>query len=100
MAKSTWGRAQFRVKTDETASVVITVTGRERRALEFLIAAGPTGCNPIEHPGPRWSGYVFDLRAMGLRIDTDHEGHRGDFPGHHARYRLVTRLTRLGRVAA
>jgi len=100
MAKSPWGRARFRVQTDDTAPVVIAVTGRERWALEYLIAAGPTGCTPLDHLGPRWAGYVFDLRRMGLRIDTDHAGHRGDFPGHQARYRLVLQVTRLGLVAA
>jgi hypothetical protein len=39
-------------------------------------------------PGPRWSGYVFKLRRLGILIETLHEQHGGPFPGRHARYVL------------
>ena len=49
---------------------------------------GRTGCTPIETPGPRWSAYVFDLRGMGLDIETVTEPNTGPFAGTHARYVL------------
>jgi hypothetical protein len=36
--------------------------GRVAWALGELIDAGPAGCTPIDHPGPRWSSYVHRLR--------------------------------------
>lgn len=66
----------------------IKVVGREAWALRSLAAAGAAGCTPIDHPGPRWSAYVLDLRGMGFLIDTVHEAHGGPFPGTHARYIL------------
>lgn len=95
MAESPWGRALFCAKTGDAAPVIIAVTGRERWALECLMAAGRKGCSPFDQPGPRWSGYVHDLRRMGLQINTDYEAHTGPFPGHHARYRLVSDVKRL-----
>jgi hypothetical protein len=67
---------------------VATVHGREAWALRMLIAAGEQGCTPINHPGPRWSGYVHDLRKLGFVIETVRERHGGEFPGQHARYVL------------
>ena len=68
-----------------------TVHGRDAWALLQLVAAGPNGCTPIDNPGPRWSGYVFNLkRNHGLAIVTYHEGHKGSFPGTHGRYVLVS----------
>jgi hypothetical protein len=52
------------------------------------------GCTPIETPGPRWSAYVFDLRGMGLSIETINEPHDGPFSGTHARYVLHSSVTR------
>ena len=40
-----------------------TVKGRDAWALLELLKAGPRGCTPIDNPGPRWSHYVFKLRA-------------------------------------
>jgi hypothetical protein len=37
---------------------VVTVRGRDAWALLELKAANDNGCTPIDHPGPRWSGYV------------------------------------------
>jgi hypothetical protein len=62
-----------------------------------LIAAGERGCTPIDTPGPRWSGYVHDLRKLGMAIETVHETHAGPFPGTHARYVLRSRITILDR---
>jgi hypothetical protein len=62
--------------------------GRFAWALENLIRAGERGCTPIDHPGPRWSHYVFVLRREGLSIDTVEERHGGPYPGRHARYVL------------
>jgi hypothetical protein len=62
--------------------------GRDAWALAELVKAGPDGCTPITHPGPRWSGYVLKLRKMGVNIETVTEKHGGTFAGHHARYVL------------
>lgn len=67
---------------------IITAMGRDAWALLELLKAGEMGCTPIDHPGPRWSAYVFNLRQMGLVIETVHENHKGDFAGTHARYVL------------
>lgn len=89
-----WSDARFTVIQDDASSHQITVAGRDRWALECLIAAGSKGCTPIETPGPRWSAYVFNLRAMGVDIETLTEPHDGPFSGHHARYVLRGRVER------
>ena len=78
------------------------VIGRDAWALKNLMDAGKRGCTPIDHPGPRWSHYVFKLRGMGFIIETVHEDHGGPFAGTHARYVLhsqVTILSEMGRAA-
>lgn len=98
-----WGLASFTVQNPEARPFTIAVRGRDRWALESLIAAGSKGCTPIDRPGPRWSAYVFDLRKIGVDIETLHEAHPGPFKGTHARYVLraaVTRHTTTGRAAA
>jgi hypothetical protein len=75
-------------------------TGRDAWALAELVRAGERGCTPIDHPGPRWSAYVFKLRAAGLDIETRCETHGGPFPGNHARYVLRTPLRILASEAA
>lgn len=72
----------------------IVVSGRDRWALEQLRLAGKSGCTPIDNPAPRWSAYVFNLRELGVDIETVHERHDGPFPGTHARYVLKSRVTR------
>ncbi|PWE52768.1 hypothetical protein DEM27_28600 [Metarhizobium album] len=63
------------------------VIGRDAWALRNLVKAGETGCTPIDHPGPRWSAYVWKLRTKyGLVIETIEEKHEGQFSGSHARY--------------
>ena len=66
----------------------MTVIGRDAWALRNLINAGIAGCTPIDHPGPRWSHYVFKLRGVGFIIETVNEAHGGPFAGSHARYVL------------
>lgn len=66
----------------------VQIGGRDKWALDRLRTAGGKGCAPIFEPAPRWSAYVFNLRALGLEIETITEPHGGDYPGHHARYVL------------
>ena len=89
-----WNPANYAVRNGADAPFTVTVSGRERWALECLMSAGNNGCTPIETPGPRWSAYVFDLRAMGLNIETINEAHAGPFAGTHARYVLRSYVTR------
>ena len=68
---------------------IIVLKGRDAWALQELVKAGPRGCTPIDHPGPRWSGYVHNLRReYGLTIETVNERHGPPFAGTHARYVL------------
>ncbi len=71
----------------------VTISGRKAWALAALIECGNGGVTPIEHPGPRWSDYVFQLKKHGLEIETKNEGHGGAFSGTHARYVLRTAVT-------
>lgn len=87
-----WGAASFTITRSDCAAIQITVKGRDRWALECLIAAGDKGCTPIDTPGPRWSAYTFNLRSLGVDIETVTETHTGPFCGHHARYVLRCRV--------
>ena len=91
-AKAVWNYAPFRVLKTDGTETQISVKGRDRWALECLIAAGAKGCTPIDHPGPRWSAYKFNLKELGVEIDKITEMHAGPFQGHHARYVLVSRV--------
>ncbi|WP_024896867.1 winged helix domain-containing protein [Brucella rhizosphaerae] len=84
--KSRWALAVFTIVNVGGTPFNIAVKGRDRWALENLMNAGKAGCTPIEHPGPRWSAYVFKLRSFGVDIETVHEKHEGSFSGTHARY--------------
>jgi hypothetical protein len=75
----------FRMEPD---GLTLTVYGRDAWTLNQLLQAGERGCTPIDNPAPRWSGYVHNLRKLGLNIETIHEAHQGPFPGTHARYVL------------
>ncbi len=66
--------------------------GRDAWALMQLMAAGERGCTPRDNPAPRWSGYIYNLRQLGIDIETVHEHHRGPFPGNHGRYVLRSRV--------
>jgi hypothetical protein len=72
----------------EGGQLRIVVSGRVQWALNELCRAGSVGCTPIHNPAPRWAAYVYDLREMGVEIETITETHQGEFPGHHARYVL------------
>mgnify|MGYP001124775913 CR=1 FL=1 len=87
-----WGAAPFKVTCSNDTSKTVVVIGRDRWALECLIAAGERGCTPIDTPGPRWSAYVHSLREMGVEIETITETHSGPFKGHHARYVLRSKV--------
>lgn len=89
----TWGSAKFAVQNEGKPPFIIAVAGRRRWALEALIAAGPTGCTPIDQPGPRWSGYVHELKKMRLSLRKITETHGGPFAGHHARYVLLSAVS-------
>ena len=84
--------AKFNVKAHLLPNgTAFTVQRQDAWALLELVAAGPKGRTPIDNPGPRWSGYVFNLKhTHGLDIETRHEAHRGAFPGAHARYVLLS----------
>lgn len=71
----------------------VQIGGRDKWALDRLRAAGGKGCTPISEPAPRWSAYVFNLRALGVEIETITEPHGGDYPGHHARYVLCSTVS-------
>jgi hypothetical protein len=71
-------------------AICMTIKGRELWALQKLIRAGAHGLTSIERPAPRWSHYIFQLRARGLNIETIREEHGGEYPGHHERYVLHT----------
>lgn len=88
----------IRARIGEGDGRVVIVRGREAWALWKLVAAGNRGCTPIDHPGPRWSGYVHDLRKLGISIETIREPHGGPFPGGHARYVVRCRVTILERL--
>ena len=83
-----WERRSYAVTNPNQTEFTISVKGRVRWALEQLLKAGSSGCTPIDNPAPRWSGYVFALRQLGVEIETIHEPHGGAFAGTHARYVL------------
>ena len=90
----------IRVHIGDANGPVVTVRGREAWSLRILIAAGALGCLPVDHPAPRWSGYVHDLRKLGFSIDTIREPHGGAFPGRYGRYILKSRVTVLEKLGA
>ncbi len=67
--------------------------GRLGWTMYQLAQAGPRGVTPLECPALRWSGYIFDLRKMGIPIETEMEEHAGAYRGRHARYRLTCDAT-------
>ena len=91
------GRTKYLVRDPETNTTVgIAVpSGRQSETLEALIRSGATGCNFWDNRAPRWAAYVHRLRVQGFNIRTDKEEHGGAYPGYHARYVLVSEVTRL-----
>lgn len=67
---------------------ILHLKGRNAWTMRQLIKAADKGCTPIDNPAPRWSAYVYNLRHMGVFIETVSERHSGPFAGHHARYVL------------
>lgn len=96
MPETSYDLKAFVLHRNNDAPKAVTVRGRSRWALEALIAAGRTGCSAFDTPAPRWAAYVHKLRALGLRIETRSEPHRGPFAGHHARYVLRDSVTPAG----
>lgn len=87
-------KAVFLVENSAGETGLLELSGREAWALKELVDAGASGCTPVTHPGPRWSGYVHRLRhRRGLAIETVHEAHKGPFPGTHARYLLRSKVS-------
>ena len=86
------GRRSYAVSNSPEQMFNITVKGRVRWALEQLLKARNSGCTPIDNPAPRWSAYVFELRQLGLDIETIHEPHGGAYAGTHARYVLRSKV--------
>ncbi len=75
------------------------VKGRDAWALHELIQAGPRGCAVLDNPGPRWAAYVHNLKKKhGFDIKTLREYLRGNFPGCHARYVLLSGVEIIGSV--
>ena len=100
MKHENWGDARYRVTRTDGTEREFFVKGRDRWALQNLMDAGPAGCTPIDHPGPRWSAYVFSLKnECGVEIETRHEKHGPPFEGTHARYILVSKVERLPWIA-
>lgn len=92
--RTAFGRTTFYVQSNGDELFPITLQGRNRWALEHLMASGAQGCTPVDTPGPRWSSYVFDLRQLGVLINTIREPHDGPFQGTHARYVLKSTVSR------
>ena len=93
--KQKWTKALFKIDGQTDGSKYIEVSGRDRWALEALIAAGRRGCTPIDTPGPRWSSYVHNLRKLSVPVETLTEPHSGPFSGTHARYILRASVRRV-----
>lgn len=86
------GRAKrasvYHIQTEGGETFTIEAKGRDAWARDRLCEAGPRGCTPITEPAPRWSAYIFNLRALGVPIETVTEPHGGAFSGTHGRYVL------------
>ena len=95
MAEHSSGYARYSIAHSNRPTVQIRVKGRNRWALERLMQAREAGCTPLTHPGPRWSGYVHNLREMGVQIETITEPHDGPYPGTHGRYVLRCTVARI-----
>ena len=88
-AKGGAKRARLYLIQPETGEpFTIEAKGRDAWALDRLRGACARGCTSIEQPAPRWSAYVFNLRALGVPIETVTEPHGGQFAGNHGRYFL------------
>lgn len=93
IARKSRGGTPYRITPSAGEAFRIVVKGRDRWALEELRREGERGCTPIDNPAPRWSAYIFNLRELGVEIETIVEPHGGDFAGYHARYVLRSGVT-------
>lgn len=96
MAKHGTGHARYLIVQPSGAHTETEINGRDRWALECLMRAGLDGGAPLRDTGPSWSAYVLSLRGMGVQIETIHDRHGGDYPGHHGRYVLRSAVSRIG----
>jgi hypothetical protein len=98
----TKGRAKraglYHIQPEGGEPFAVYAKGRDAWALDRLREAGPRGCTPIDQPAPRWSAYVFNLRGLGVPIETLTEPHGGEFSGTHARYILRATVQKGGAV--
>jgi hypothetical protein len=78
----------YQVQPETGDAFTIQAKGRDAWALDRLREAGARGCTPRSEPAPRWSAYVFNLRGLGVPIETLTESHGGEFSGTHGRYVL------------
>jgi hypothetical protein len=78
----------YHIQPETGDPFTIEAKGRDAWALDQLREAGALRCTPITLPAPRWSAYVFNLRALGVPIETVTEPHGGQFAGNHGRYVL------------
>lgn len=86
----------YQIHPEGGEAFTIEAKGRDAWALDRLCEAGPRGCTPITEPAPRWSAYVYNLRGLGVPIETVTEAHGGDFAGTHGRYVLRARVVKGG----
>ena len=89
----------FTIRREGEEPRKVWVKGRDRRALEALIDAGPRGCTSFHNPAPRWPAYIFNLSVLDFAIDSLTEAHGGPFAGHHARCVLRDSVTPKGDAA-
>ena len=73
----------------------LTLTKRAAWVLGELLAAGPEGISKISYAGVNIGDAILKCRKAGVRIETQHEPHGGEFSGHHGRYVLQSRIVRL-----
>lgn len=91
----------FEVRDGNDEPYGLAFSGRTLWALRLFPDAGPRGLTAFDLPrGLRLAGYVHKLRRAGLQIETEYERHEGEFPGHHARYRLKSHVRKVGEGAA
>ena len=73
-------------------SLTFKLKGRIGQTIQHLHRAGSAGITSLEAPSIRLSAHIHSLRKIGFDITTEREPHGGDYPGHHARYRLESNV--------
>ena len=82
-------KAVYTVTNPRGQSFILILSGRNKWALDALINAGKQGCTSINHPAPRWSAYIHNLRTFGVAVKTITSQHGNALAGKHARYVLL-----------